>query len=209
MSTSNNVTTKTMADGTRQPAIEEAINTAPPPPYTDADSDISPEDYNMFHNMAERPHKLTINADTKVHGSGNLVPINNTSILADASKFSALLLKAIAQLNAAASANADADGVTPRLCVDLTINCGVSVVGSRNVVGNIGIKRKATVPAAGAEVMVLGKDEAVGGAKREADDEEVSSPLDPDLCHLRGRILTMTRLGHRRRTATSETHRCW
>jgi len=135
--------------------------------------------------MTERPHKITINADTKVHGSGNLVPINNTSILADASKFSALLLKAIVQLNAVASANADADGSTPRLCVDLTINCGVSVVGSRNVVGNIGLKRKAGAPVpegiAGAKVVVHEGEGTVGGAKRKADDDEVSSLVNSHL----------------------------
>ena len=90
-----------------------------------------------------------------------------------------MLLSAIARLNAAA--NADGDGQTRQLCVDLTINCGVTVMGSRNVVGNIGLKRKAPVipmpdGSKDAEV-VLGSEGAVGGAKRKADDgddDEVS-----------------------------------
>jgi hypothetical protein len=181
MSPTTHITNKTMADSTRQPAstfiqqIQQAdqvmeMDTAPPPPYTDADSDS--EDY-------DQQHKLTINAEHKITGQGNLVPIN-TSVLADATKFSAILLNAIAQLNSAA--NADGDGQTRPLCVDLTINCGVHVIGSRNVVGNIGMKRKAPIQmpesstATAAEKANLGAESAVGGAKRKAEDnDDVSS----------------------------------
>jgi hypothetical protein len=202
MPTFNPFTNKTMADRTRQPAIEEAINTAPPPPYTDADADY--DFYTSEDHEQQQPHKLTINAEQKVHGTGNLVPIN-PSTLADASKFSAILFKAIAQLNVAASANADADGATPRLWVDLTINCGVSVVGSRNVVGNVGLKRRASVTklegSKGVGSLVLGGEGAVGGAKRRAEDDEVSlvfvilSILSP-FC-VDEFVLTMIRIGHR------------
>lgn len=136
-----------MADRARQPATtnahqfqdaeEQAMDTAPPPPYTDTDSDAG--DYEQ----QQPQHKLTINAEHKITGQGNLVPLN-PSALADATKFSAILLSAITRLNAAA--NADGDGQTRQICVDLTINCGVTVMGSRNVVGNIGLKRKAPVP---------------------------------------------------------------
>ena len=164
-----------MADRTRQPATanahqiqaaEQAIDTAPPPPYTDTDSDAG--DYDQ-----QPHHKLTINAEHKITGQGNLVPLN-PSVLADATKFSAILLKVIAQLNAAA--NADGDDQTRPLCVDLTINCGVTVMGSRNVVGNFGLKRKAPVPmpdGSNAAEVVLGSEGALGGAKRKADDDEV------------------------------------
>lgn len=181
MSPTTQITNKTMADRTRQPAAqqiqddaEQAMDTAPPPPYTDTDSDAG--DYEP---QQQQPHhKLTINAEHKITGQGNLVPLN-PSALADATKFSAMLLSAIARLNAAA--NADGDGQTRQLCVDLTINCGVTVMGSRNVVGNIGLKRKAPVipmpdGSKDAEV-VLGSEGAVGGAKRKADDgddDEVS-----------------------------------
>jgi hypothetical protein len=184
------ITNKTMADRTRQPVsafiqqiqqAEQAMDNAPPPPYTDADSDA--EDYEP-QQQQQPQHKLTINADHKITGQGNLVSVN-PSILADATKFSAILLKVIAQLNSAAvvNANREGDGQTRRpLCVDLTINCGVHVIGSRNVVGNIGLKRKAPVPmpegsSTAAEMVNIGAEGAavVGGAKRKADgDDEVS-----------------------------------
>ncbi|GAB7325654.1 hypothetical protein MBLNU13_g09632t1 [Cladosporium sp. NU13] len=164
-----------MADRTRQPTTttnahqiqdaEQAMNTAPPPPYTDADSDAG--DYEQ-----EPHHKLIINAEHKITGTGNLVPLD-PSVLADATKFSAILLNAITRLNSAA--NADGDGQTRQLCVDLTINCGVTVLGSRNVVGNIGLKRKTPVPmpnGSKAAEVVCGGEGAVGGAKRKAEDDD-------------------------------------
>lgn len=178
-----------MADRTRQPAsafiqqiqqADQAMDNAPPPPYTDADSEDT-EDYEQ----PQQQHKLTINADHKITGQGNLVSVN-PSILADATKFSAILLKTIAVLNAAATSTAGGDGndqARRPLCVDLTINCGVHVIGSRNVVGNIGLKRKAPIPVSegstAAEMVDVGAEGAaavVGGAKRKADDgdDEVS-----------------------------------
>ena len=179
-----------MADRTCEPAsavfqrirqtleqADQAMDNAPPPPYTDADSDIE----DLLDHQEEQPqHKLTINAEHKITGQGNLVSLN-PSVLADATKFSAILLNAISQLNSAAVANADGEGQTRRpLCVDLTINCGVHVVGSRNVVGNVGLKRKAPVPTPEGSMAAVAVDTgaaegAVGGAKRKADgDDEVS-----------------------------------
>lgn len=171
-----------MADRTRRQSAsaviqqiqqaDQAMDNAPPPPYTDADSDT--ED----HQQEQLQHRLTINAEHKITGQCNLVSLN-PSVLADATKFSAILLNAVAQLNSAAVSNADGETRKP-LCVDLTINCGVHVVGSRNVVGNIGLKRKAPVPtpedSTAVEMADTGVAEgAVGGAKRKADgDDEVS-----------------------------------
>lgn len=181
-----------MADRTRQPApafiqqiqqADQAIDNAPPPPYTDADSDDA-DDYE-----SQQQHKLTINADHKITGQGNLVSVN-PSILADATKFSAILLKTIAVLNAAATADNGGDGQARRtLCVDLTINCGVHVMGSRNVVGNIGLKRKAQIPtpegsSTTAEMVDIGAEGAVGGAKRKADSDDEVSPLEVFTCPL-------------------------
>jgi hypothetical protein len=189
------IANKTMADRTRQPAstfiqqiqqADQAMDNAPPPPYTDADSDDA-EDYEQL----QQQHKLTINADHKITGQGNLVSIN-PSVLADATKFSAILLKTIAVLNAAATSTAGGDGndqARRPLCVDLTINCGVHVIGSRNVVGNIGLKRKAAVPtpegsSTAAEMVDLGAEGAVGGAKRKADSDDEVSPLEAFTCPL-------------------------
>ena len=160
------------------------MDNAPPPPYSESD-DFGPEDlFDPRHEEEQPPqHKLTINADHKISGQGNLVPIN-PSALADATRFSAILLKAITQLNAAAAAaNADGDGRTRQICVDLTINCGVSVVGHRNVVGNMGMKRKMPV-VPGADGAAIGAAAAaaaeggavVGGAKRKADDDDDVRP---------------------------------
>jgi hypothetical protein len=192
------IANKTMADRTREPAsavfqrihqtleqADQAMDNAPPPPYSDADSDDSEDDDfldGLRHQQEQPQHKLTINAEHKITGQCNLVSLN-PSVLADATRFSAILLNAIAQLNsaAAAAANADGEGQTRKpLCVDLTINCGVHVVGSRNVVG-VGLKRKAPVPtpegSAAAEMVDIGAttEGAVGGAKRKADgDDDVS-----------------------------------
>ena len=206
MSPIAHITNKTIADRTRQPTTnahqiqdaEQAMDNAPPPPYSDADSDAG--DYEQTH------HKLTINAEHKITGQGNLVTLN-PSFLADATRFSAILLQTIAKLNSAA--NADGDGQARPLCVDLTINCGVTVIGNRNVVGNIGLKPKAPVPmpdgSKAAEVM-LGAEGALGGAKRKADDDEVNFSIRSLLMTA---VLTMTRIGHRRRTACSQADRCW
>lgn len=190
-----------MADRAHQPAAsafiqqiqqaDQAMDNVPPPPYTDADSDT--EDYEP-QQQQQQQHKLTINADHKITGQGNLVSVN-PSILADATKFSAILLKTIAVLNTAATADNGGDGQTRRpLCVDLTINCGVHVIGSRNIVGNIGLKRKAQIPtpegsSTPAEMVDIGAEGAVGGAKRKADsDDDVSRsklltcPLSMNLC---------------------------
>jgi hypothetical protein len=188
------ITNKTMADRTRHQSAsafiqqiqqaDQAMDNAPPPPYTDADSDA--EDYEQQQQQQQPQHKLTINADHKITGQGNLVSVN-PSILADATKFSAILLKTIAVLNAAASTtNGEGDSQMRRpLCVDLTINCGVHVMGSRNVVGNIELKRKAPVPTSegsptAAEMADIGAEGAavVGGAKRKADGDDEVSPLE-------------------------------
>jgi cytoskeletal protein RodZ len=178
MDTITQLTNKIMAERAHQPVVHQAIDTAPPPPYTestsDSDDDSDDED--------EEPMKLVINANHTVHGSNNLVP-TSPSVLADATKFSAILLSAVTQLNnAVAAANAQT-GQPHCLRVDLTINCGIAVVGDRNVIGNIGLKPKAPTltpngfTAAAADDTALGAESAVAGAKRKAndDDEDVSS----------------------------------
>ena len=197
MSTTTQLATRTMTDRTRQPASPsvqqtqqpdqaqaiDLMDNAPPPPYSESD-DFGPEDLFDPRHVEEQPpqHKLTINADHKISGQGNLVPIN-PSALADATKFSAILLKAITQLNAAAAAaNADGDGRTRQICVDLTINCGVSVVGHRNVVGHMGMKRKMpVVPGADGPAAAADEGAVVGGAKRKADDDDDDDDDDDEV----------------------------
>lgn len=115
------------------------------------------------------PVTLTLNANTTICGTNNIVP-QTSSPLADATRFSALLLHAINKLNAAATevsgtaSNSSGvssgvagvsggDDTTRRpavLHVNLTINAGLTVLGHGNVVGNLDSKRAAGVGAGAA-----------------------------------------------------------
>ena len=182
MDTITHLTNKIMAERAHQPVVHQAIDTAPPPPYTESNSDT---DDDSDDDDEEEPMKLVINANHTVHGSNNLVP-TSSSILADATKFSTILLSAVTQLNnAVAAANAQT-GQPHCLRVDLTINCGIAVVGDRNVIGNIGLKPKAPtlrpngITPSTADDTAMGAESAVVGAKRKAndnnDDQDVRSP---------------------------------
>ncbi|KAK1823656.1 hypothetical protein LTR12_001842 [Friedmanniomyces endolithicus] len=161
--------------------------TTPPPPYTpsdttdagnDSDSDNSddePDDIPVpnkpttMSSSSPPPLTLTINAAHQIQGSNNLVP-TSPSILADARNFSALLLAAVQQLNASA-----AEGGKKGVRVDLTINCGVTVVGDRNVIGNVGLRARAGVAGQGGGVGAMAnapEEVTAAGAKRKAEDEE-------------------------------------
>ncbi|KXT19036.1 hypothetical protein AC579_8722 [Pseudocercospora musae] len=149
------LTQKILAERARQQQANPTPD-APPPPYSEEDDDMDSE------NEDELPVKLTLNATTSIKGSNNLVP-TSPSILQDATKFSSLLLHAVNQINAAYThANSEAaqsSKMRRHLKVDLTINCGVSVVGDRNVIGNVGLRPKNQAT------------DAVAGAKRKAEEE--------------------------------------
>lgn len=120
------------------------------------------------------PLKLTINAAHAIHGSNNLVPTSPTT-LADATKLSAVLMAAINQLNQASDAASALESRKRTVHVDLTINCGITIVGDRNVVGNVGVRPKLPALAVAGPGAAMG-DNAVVGAKRKA--EEVRSLCD-------------------------------
>ena len=148
---------------TTQPQAQAHQDLAPPPPYEEEDSTHDSDDEDEDD---EPPLKLTLNAAHSIHGSNNLVPTSPTA-LSDATHFSTLLLHAVQKLNEAADASPTSKR---RLNVELTINCGVTIVGNRNVVGNVSLKpkgsgEKAGVTAAGAEVQL--------GAKRKADEVSI------------------------------------
>ncbi|KAK5115935.1 hypothetical protein LTR62_000391 [Meristemomyces frigidus] len=137
-----------------------------PPPYTtgpeeemDFDSDSDDTDPNE-----ERPSpiRLTINAAHSIHGSNNLVPITPNP-LTDATRLSTVLLSALHQLqtatsdetldiSSAAELNAQARPIkrarAPKktMRVAVVINCGITVIGDRNVIGNIALKPKSPSP---------------------------------------------------------------
>ncbi|RMX84258.1 hypothetical protein D0869_04701 [Hortaea werneckii] len=177
-----------------------------PPPYMPSEHDDYEDDSEDEDNEPNDQHppqsplKLTLNAAHNIQGSNNLVP-TSPSPLADATRFTTLLLAAVKQLNAAATSDPLSSSSSrifpaakraPPLTVELTINCGITIVGDRNVVGNVSLKPKAPAqafagPAAAhpttstATTSVAGAaagdttDHAVAGAKRKADhDDEVS-----------------------------------
>ncbi|KAK5006020.1 hypothetical protein LTR28_006992, partial [Elasticomyces elasticus] len=103
-----------------------------------------------------------------------------TSSLADATRFSALLLNAVQQLNAKAEASG---GRRRRLNVNLTINCGLTVVGDRNYAGSGAAQRSGGAAVAAAAVTTPAASPvattaaaATAGAKRKADDEHDEAP---------------------------------
>jgi hypothetical protein len=116
----------------------QELSDIPPPAYTAGDnlSDSEGEDEDPS------PVTLVLNADTKVHGTGNMIA---TPPLADATRLSTLLLAAVQSLNAAKGNAPESGSPTPVLQVHLTINCGITVIGDKNVVGyNTTSKRKIT-----------------------------------------------------------------
>ena len=136
-----------------------------PPPYTPSDTDSEPDDDEERDTSS--PLKLTINAAHSIQGSNNLVPTSPTP-LADATRFSTILLAAVNQINNAAT-EGKAKGP---LRVDLTINCGITVIGDRNVVGNVGLKPKPAAQATAGPGATLASQpvNAVAGAKRKVED---------------------------------------
>ncbi|KAK6443457.1 hypothetical protein LTR95_000284 [Oleoguttula sp. CCFEE 5521] len=154
----------------------------PPPPYAASEASAS-DDEAGDSDDDEQPLRLTINAQQAVHGNNNLVPIS-PSPLADATRLSAMLVTALRQVNESSGKR--------RVRVDLTINCGITVVGDRNVVGGVGLKAKgssahgvAAAAAVGAASMRSGLQasgnagcalQAGAGAKRKAEDDISDEP---------------------------------
>lgn len=191
----NNLTVQHPVAG-RQPAAA-----SPPPPYSPAESDSDMDDDDSDDSDDDEPIvpvKLTINAAHQIRGSNNLIP-TSPNALADATRFSTLLLHAVDQINAANGLSRSSQQQQPQrrrkvmLKVDLTINCGITVVGDRNVIGNVGLKPKTagaggvmvgnlanavidlpnTANAAAAGPTPPTTPAAVAGAKRKAEGEPV------------------------------------
>lgn len=169
MDSITHITNKMLVERARQQQQQTPRESAPPP-YTAADGDSESEGDEDESSM---PMKLTVNAAHNVQGCNNLIP-TSPQPLADATKFSTLLLHAVNQINAAnAKANCNVTCSRKRrraLKIDIAINCGITVVGDRNVIGHVAMKPRA--PAAAASSC-----SAVAGAKRKADD---SSPKEDE-----------------------------
>lgn len=165
------------------PQIQLPTPQMDPPPYEDSFSDLDPDEFGDD----EGPHQpltLTINNASSVHGSNNLVqtpppPFSEISALSTA------VLQAMKEVITSTNlSTATTPGRRQRILkVDLTINCGISVIGDRNVVGGIGLRHKGatTAIAPGSSSAVADSTAAAGdaaslGAKRKA--EDVSIPRD-------------------------------
>ncbi|KAH9838954.1 hypothetical protein Tdes44962_MAKER08117 [Teratosphaeria destructans] len=174
------------------PPQQQTTPETAPPPYTafshaqtpgedgeDDDDDDDPPD-SEADPSDPLPISLTINAAHTITGSNNLIPTtpsspSPTTLLQDATRLSTLLLATLNQINHHPS---------PRrakcpLKLDLTIHCGLTVVGDRNVVGNVMLKPKGpgvgalAGPGAGvarAEGQGDGAGDVVAGAKRKVED---------------------------------------
>ena len=99
----------------------------------EADDDDDEEDGDDDEDPS--PVTITLHANTNVQGTGNLIA---SPALADATRFSALLLAAVQSLNAKAEAAALANGGGPRpiLNVQIVLDCGITIHGDGNVVGH-------------------------------------------------------------------------
>ncbi|KAG9574421.1 hypothetical protein KCU77_g13998, partial [Aureobasidium melanogenum] len=136
----------------------QKLSDIPPPAYSAEEtlSDLEDEEED------EDPSPVTLihNADTKVHGTGNMIA---TPPLADATRLSTLLLAAVQSLNAAKTSASESGSRTPVLQVNLTINCGITVVGDKNV---IGYKTQAVLPTASKRKMTEEDPENAPEAKK-------------------------------------------
>ena len=159
------------------PTPNQSTDSTPPPPYS-ATAQSHPnlsDPYDFYDSNVEdsedsedsdpSPVTLTLNTGPTITGSNNIIS-TLSSPLADATRFSALLLAAVQSLNAkaeeaaavsvtsAAAASATEEGsahpsrkrALRPLQVNLIINAGITVNGDRNVVGNAGIRRAVAAP---------------------------------------------------------------
>lgn len=147
-----------------------------PPPYQDSlNSDFDLDDASDGEDT-HQPLTLTINAASSIHGSNNLVQTPPPPF-AEISSLSASLLQTMNQIDITNNFSAAMTPGKPQrvLKVDLTINCGITLIGDRNVVGGIGLRYRGAATAAAragpsgmADAPVV--DAASVGAKRKAKD---------------------------------------
>jgi len=174
--------TKLVAEG-RINSTNAAVPECLPPPYTPADDSASDADSDTEEEETDDLH-LKINASTTIHGSNNLVSIPQL----DSARLSAILVSALRQ-HAGQSQTMKSDGSMRATKVNVEINCGISITGDRNVVGNVPISLRrrqgenVTCPASSAmpvapiaEAVMAATAGASTGAKRRADGDGGNQP---------------------------------
>lgn len=123
-----------------------------PPPYTPTaiGGNYSRPTQPLYHGLGQdsddddeeeddedpSPITLTLNAGTFIKGNNNVVSASNL-VLADATRFSALLSAAVQQLSTKIEEEAVLFGEGRRsgISVNLVINAGVTIMGDGNVIG--------------------------------------------------------------------------
>lgn len=155
-----------------------------PPPYEDSldsDAELDSEDDDEHEPRAQEPLKLVINTASSVHGCNNLVQTPPPPFT-DITNLSTSMLQALNQINAANNTSAASSSGRPRMLkVELQVNCGITVIGDRNVVGGIGLRHKgatATAPGPSTAETAPKIDAASAGAKRKAEDVSMPQTLE-------------------------------
>lgn len=135
----------------------------PLPPDFDLTADDEDEDEDE-HEEDPSPISLTLNTAPRISGRDNIV-LPNASPVADQVRFTTLLLAALQQLNAKAGTEIGGGQQLPVLSINLTINCGLTITGTGNVVcaptvslaQGLAMKRKAADAEIGVEQSVAKK----------------------------------------------------
>jgi hypothetical protein len=104
-----------------------------PPPYTPPANSFFDEDDEDAE--AAQTTNITIHAPTSIHGSHNVVTVP----MIDSARIAGLLMSVMNQKITVAGGR--------QSNLNVQINCGMTVVGDRNVVGNVGLRTRPIVPA--------------------------------------------------------------
>lgn len=111
----------------------------PPPSYDEAVKDSDDED-----EYIEPDVSLTIDAAQHIRGTGNLVPSGQVHV-AQAVRFSTMLINTVCgTLKDQATSSASLNPIERRrpLQIKILVDCKISVVGDRNIVGAFAINHK-------------------------------------------------------------------
>jgi len=109
-----------------------------PPPYT-----ASAEGFDEEEEEDLPTTNITIHAPTIIHGSHNVVPVSLMDSTRLAAVFTSLLSQKIAAQGAGRQSN-----------FNVQINCGVNVIGDRNILGHLGVRPRPVQSSSVAEGVV-------------------------------------------------------
>ncbi|KAF2722656.1 hypothetical protein K431DRAFT_311628 [Polychaeton citri CBS 116435] len=151
----------------------EAPPSIDPPPYSANDDDGDSED-DEEDEESLTPVKLVVNAVQTIRGSNNILPMP-TTVLADVTKLSQSLAIIMSDVDQAFQAVRGEASQRRRkaLKLDLTVHCGVTVIGDRNVIGNVALRPK---PSPSSVLSEGSQNVTTTGAKRPAEEDHEDTP---------------------------------